>query len=243
MSIDKIVGVYAIINPKNQIYVGSSNDVNRRFYQYRGLHEPSQTKLFNSLKKYGVDNHKFIIIEQCNLEELYKKERAWGEELSSLDRHSGLNLCLPGFGEVKKAMSEQTKIKIGNAHKGKKISNKQKSILLKAVMGKKQTPQHIEKRKKFGEENPAYGKQGFFKGKKHKEETIKLFSENRKGKKLLGENSNAKKVIDNKTREVYSSAKEVSIKFKINYSTLRAWLQNINGNDGRFEYANKNNLL
>lgn len=80
----------------------------------------------------------------------------------------------------------------------------------------------------WGKDNPMFGKESPFKGRKHTEKNKKIFSKQRKGKGLLGENKNAKKVIDNNTGEIYKCAKEVALKFKINYSTLKAWLQKLN---------------
>lgn len=230
-----LIGVYAILNPKSQIYIGSSNNIERRFYQYRGLYESSQPKLFNSLKKYGPENHNFIVLEYCELENLFKKEREWGEYFNSLDREKGLNLMLPRCGDIKTAMSEETKAKIGKAHRGKALSKEHRKALLNSVKGKKQTPEHIEKRKMVGERNPAYGK-AYFKGMKHTEQTKMKMSEVRKGKNKYGTNSNAKKVLDKETNIIYGSAKEVSEIYEINYSTLKAWLQGVNKGNGRFEY-------
>ena len=89
----------------------------------------------------------------------------------------------------------------------------------------------------FGINNPAYGK-AYFKGHQHTNEAKKTMSEKRKGKHQLGDNSNAKRVIDKETGIVYSSAKEVAIKFGINYSTLKSWLKN-NKRGNRFEYYKK----
>lgn len=228
-------GVYAILNPKSQIYIGSSNNIERRFYQYKGLYENNQPKLFNSLKKYGPENHYYFVIEYCELEDLLKKEREWGEYFNSLDRKSGLNLMLPGYDDIKTVMSEETKAKIGKAHKGKVLSKEHKTALLSSVKGKKQTPEHIEKRKMVGERNPAYGK-AYFKGTKHTQQARMRMSEARKGKNKHGANSNAKKVLDKETNTIYGSAKEVSEIYKINYSTLKAWLQGVNKGNGRFEY-------
>lgn len=228
-------GIYAILNPKSQIYIGSSTNIERRFYQYKGLYESSQPKLFNSLKKYGPENHNFFVLEYCQLEDLLRKEREWGEYFNSLDREKGLNLMLPGYDDIKTAMSEETKAKIGKAHRGKVLSKEQKKALLDSVKGKKQTPEHIEKRKMIGEKNPAYGK-AYFKGMKHTEQVRVRMSETRKGKNKYGANSNAKKVLDKETNTIYGSAKEVSELCGINYSTLKAWLQGVNKGDGRFEY-------
>ena len=62
--------------------------------------------------------------------------------------------------------------------------------------------------------------------------------EKRKGKHKLVYNSNAKKFIDKETGILYGSAKEVAVKFGINYSTLKSWLKN-NKRGNRFEYYKK----
>ena len=64
-------------------------------------------------------------------------------------------------------------------------------------------------------------------------------SEARKGKFLLGENNNAKKVVDLQTNIIYDSAKEVSLKFNINYSTLKSYLNNRLFYKTNFKYLNK----
>lgn len=76
-----MVGIYKITNPKNKIYIGQSTNIEKRFKDdYRNLKCKGQTKLYNSLKKYGYDNHIFEIIQECGINELdnlefkYKKE-------------------------------------------------------------------------------------------------------------------------------------------------------------------------
>ena len=90
-----------------------------------------------------------------------------------------------------------------------------------------------------GEKNPMYGKIPNSKGKKMSAEFCRKNSEARKGKFLLGENNNAKKVIDLQTNIIYDSAKEVSLKFNINYSTLKSYLNNRLPNKTNFKYLNK----
>lgn len=48
-----------------------------------------------------------------------------------------------------------------------------------------------------------------------------------------------KKVVDLKTNIVYDSAKEVSLEFNINYSTLKAYLNNKLVNKTTFKYLNQ----
>ena len=222
-------GVYAIVNPIGQVYIGSTTSFKRRFYQYKGMYEKKQKKLYNSFLKYGVDNHQFVILEYCEKQNLKNRERFWGEYFNSVDETIGLNDVIP-FG----LCSMNIRHKIGIKHKGKKLTKEHMESLVNSVKGKKQSAEHIEKRKMFGKRNPAFGK-GYFKGHHHSDELKKEMSRLRKGKGLLGNNPNAKKVLDTKTGVVYSCAKEISITLKINYSTLKAWLQGRN-NNVRFKY-------
>lgn len=228
-------GVYAVINPKEQIYVGSSNNVKRRLKRHASMYENNSVKLFNSLKKYGVDNHEFIVLEYCRIDILFERERYWGDYFNSLDRQAGLNLMLPGHGDVKTVMSDETKKKIGSRHKGKKLSEKHKEALTTYWLGKKQSQEHINKRKMLGKRNPAYGK-AYFKGKKHTEKNKELFSKNASMNNKGRNNPNAKKVLDKQENVIYPCAKDASKQLGINYSTLKAWLQGRNRSDGRFEY-------
>lgn len=222
-------GVYAIVNPIEQVYIGSTTSFKRRFYQYKGMYEKKQKKLYNSFLKYGVDNHQFVILEYCEKQNLKKRERFWGEFLNSIDETKGLNDIIP-FG----LCSVHIRNKIGIKHKGKKLTKKQIEALVNSVKGKKQSAEHIEKRKMFGKRNPAFGNP-YFKGHHHSDESKKEMSRLRKGRGLLGDNPNSKKVLDTKTGVVYSSAKEISVTLEINYSTLKSWLQGRN-NNVRFKY-------
>ena len=230
-------GIYLIVNPNNKLYVGSSKNIKKRFSQYRGLYEKTQIKLYNSFLKYGVESHKFIVLEYCGFDCLYKKERYWGDKYNVLNREIGLNCMLPGFNDVKLKMSEETKKKIGLKHKGKKLSVEHKEKLISSVKGKQQTKEHINKRKMFGSKNPAYGNK-YFKNKKHTEIAKIKMSKARKGKNLLGENSNAKKVIDIISGNIYNSAKEVSMFLNINYSTFKSKLNGSLKNDLNYKYIN-----
>jgi hypothetical protein len=74
---DKKIGIYKITNPQGKIYIGQSNDIYHRFYSYKKLNCKGQIKLYNSLLKYGVDDHQFEIIEECLSEQLDEKEKQY----------------------------------------------------------------------------------------------------------------------------------------------------------------------
>jgi group I intron endonuclease len=120
-----MIGIYKIVSPINKVYIGQSVDILKRWKQYKGTECKQQIKLNRSFKKYGVDNHKFEIIEECSLEQIDERELYWGIFYNVLGEN-GLNLRL---GEGRGKCSDETKLK--------------KSIAMK---GKKQTEEHKQKR-------------------------------------------------------------------------------------------------
>ena len=60
-----MIGIYKITSPTNRIYVGQSLDIEGRFNAYKNLYSKilKQPRIYNSIKKYGAENHKFEIIE------------------------------------------------------------------------------------------------------------------------------------------------------------------------------------
>lgn len=116
-----MVGIYKITNPKGRIYIGQSIDIERRFKEYK-KHQQITTigrKLFNSIKRYGSNNHQFEILEKCNLEQLNERELYWGNYFNVLG-DNGLNLRL---GNANGKCSEETKQKISKNNKGKSRPN------------------------------------------------------------------------------------------------------------------------
>jgi group I intron endonuclease len=85
-----ITGIYKITNPKGQIYVGQSINIERRFKEYKRLAKRSAgRKLLNSLKGFGVENHTFEIIEECTVELLHSRETYWKVFFNTVEK--GLN--------------------------------------------------------------------------------------------------------------------------------------------------------
>lgn len=74
---NKICGIYQIINPRGYSYIGQSRDIYSRWKSYKRLDCKKQPRLYNSLKKYGVKNHKYEVLEECNLNLLNEKEIFW----------------------------------------------------------------------------------------------------------------------------------------------------------------------
>ena len=114
-----MIGVYKITSPSGKVYIGSSCDIETRFYQYKVLHCDKQTRLYNSFMKYGVENHVFEVIEECTIDNVRERELYYGVLYDVLSDEKGLNCRLPKEGEACSYMSEETKRKIGEANRVK----------------------------------------------------------------------------------------------------------------------------
>jgi len=61
----KIIGIYKIINPKGKIYIGQSTNIKNRKRVYRFFKSYVNSIgpiIYNSLKKYGFENHNFEVV-------------------------------------------------------------------------------------------------------------------------------------------------------------------------------------
>jgi group I intron endonuclease len=218
------IGIYKITSPKGKHYIGQSINIQRRKKQYERLHCKKQSKLFNSLKKYGVSTHRFDIIVICNVEELNTKERYYQEFFNCVEK--GLNLKLVQTKDKSGVLSEETKKKISDKLKGenhiyfgRKLPEYHKKILYESIKSRKPLTEEAKQRLSLKLKNRIFS-----------DETILKMSKN---------NHMSRKVIDTVTQKVYSSVKEVSISHKINYNTLMCKLNENNllvKNNTNFKY-------
>ena len=86
-----MIGIYKITNPKNKVYVGQSINIERRFIDYKKSLKKAQIKIYNSIKKYGYENHVFEIIEECEPNKLNERENFWIKYYNSITPH-GYNI-------------------------------------------------------------------------------------------------------------------------------------------------------
>lgn len=95
MAKQKICGVYKITNLVNgKIYVGSSKDIESRWKQHRdklnkGTHD--NPHLQRAWGKYGEDNFKFEVIEECERTIQFEREQFYLNMLNPFD-DNGYNI-------------------------------------------------------------------------------------------------------------------------------------------------------
>jgi group I intron endonuclease len=161
-------GIYKITNPKGEVYIGYSKDLDKRKNDYKLFKIKTQPLILESLYTYGWINHNFEILEYTN--NLKEREKYWVEKFDSFN--NGLNSNKGGGGpknhteETKKLISEK-----GKLNKGKRINSHWKG---------KPKPEHIIEANKSNKGKRIHN--SHWKGKTRSEETKYKMSQAQKGK-------------------------------------------------------------
>ena len=200
---ETIIGLYKT-SPSGKVYIGESVDIYKRWRRYERLDCKGQTKLYRSLKKYGYDNHKQEIIELCEKNKLFERERYYQELFDCLE--GGLNCVLTAVDGKKAVLSKETRSKISKANKGVKKSKEfcdKASARLKGI-------------------KPIEAQQAALKVRKLNNNAAYKSAEFRK--KVSDNNPNKVKVIDTDTGVIYDSIAHAAKEFGLIHQTLRRYL-------------------
>lgn len=93
-------GIYKITNLKNNnCYIGQSINIIQRWKDHRKeakdiYSDKKEYPLYKAIRKYGIENFSFEILEECKVEELNQKEKEYIEKYNSF--HNGYNQTLGG---------------------------------------------------------------------------------------------------------------------------------------------------
>lgn len=144
-------GIYKITSPSEKTYIGQAVNLEERLKDYKNYNCKVQRLIYNSLKKYGHENHifeiliegEFSLIELNILEDKYIKEhnsfRGWNKK--------GLNLTTGG--DVYKR-DNSSKLLISESlkkyHKEIGHSEETRKKIAESLTGKKQSQEAINKR-------------------------------------------------------------------------------------------------
>ena len=155
-----------LINGKK--YVGKDAR-NQKWYLGSGKY------LKKAIKKYGKENFKKEILEECsNIEELNQAEIKWLRKLKCKDDciyYNATDTLTPSsFG---KKLTEEHKRKISQSNKGRKLTNEQRQHLSKLRKGVSKGPHSEKTKEKIRKSNT---------GQKRNKETREKMSKAQKGK-------------------------------------------------------------
>lgn len=217
--------VYKHTSPSGKVYIGVTKQKPHLRWQ-NGLGYRSQEYFYRAILKYGWDNFKHeIVYETESYEDANNKEIELIATYKSTDKDYGYNI--ESGGNLKKTVSERTKLKLRNHHttpehlklvsqiNAKRWSKPEEHLKMSArtsgknnpMYGRKLTDEHKRKLKeghskvkfigKSGADNPMYGKH-------LSEEHKKLLSERNRGENSV----RAKKVLCVETHTIYGSLRE-----------------------------------
>lgn len=128
--------VYKHTSPSNKIYIGiTCNSISKRWSNGKGYHHNDY--FTNAINLYGWDTFTHeILYENLTKEEAEELEIRLIQEYKSNIREYGYNLTSGGGGRKNYEHSEETKIKIGNALRGKAHTEEQKEVTRQAMKNK-----------------------------------------------------------------------------------------------------------
>jgi group I intron endonuclease len=171
---EKFCGIYCIENIVNsKKYIGYSQNIKNRWSNHKGHlrnNKHGNNYLQNAWNKYGEENFKFYIIEECDKELLRIKESEYVLSLNT-KTPNGYNLTDGGDGCT--GMTEESRLSISEKNKINSLGNS-------SHLGCKHSE---EARRKMSEANK--GRPGIWKGKHFKKEHIENIRKQRIGKKIL----------------------------------------------------------
>lgn len=108
MSVGKIYKITNNIN--NKIYIGCTiNTIDQRFSEHKSRckTQTHKSKLYNSFRKYGVDNFSIELIEECDINIMYELEQKYILENNALK--DGLNNTAGGEGCIGYKHTEESR--------------------------------------------------------------------------------------------------------------------------------------
>ena len=150
----KTICIYAILYNNEFVYIGKTNNLKRRQYQYEWLsrphnkHRDGKQYIVRFIRKVGFENIIFKIVEECSDCELNAKEIFWYDYYSKFYNLKNIDKCGRGG---KKFVTEEERKKISLGNTGKKISNE---VKLKMSLIKRGNTKHLDIFRKSGLENP-----------------------------------------------------------------------------------------
>ena len=230
-----MIGIYKIHNLiNNKIYIGQSKDILSRFKQHQADYkkEKQSTKLlYKAMRKYGVENFTFEIVEECSIEELDEKEAYYIELYNTFafkEGSNGYNMNLGGEGNRGCIYTQEFKDKMSKIKKDFYKNNKHPRL---------GTTLSEEIKMKISKSNS--GEKSAWYGKKHTKEEIEKISQGNKGKIMSeearekmrknhadvsgGNNPRARKVVCEGV--IFNSIKECAEFYKKSPSTFKNWLR------------------
>lgn len=139
-----MTGIYKITNQINgKSYIGQSIDIIGRWNRHRSYAQKEDSPLYYAIRKYGIENFIFEVIEECSLEALNEREIYW---------ISYYNTYYDGY--------NQTTGGQGNANYVVKLTDEQIQEIVDKLQNSNMTQREIAKMYSVGEDTISEINQG-----------------------------------------------------------------------------------
>ena len=90
-----MVGIYRVVNNiDGKCYVGQSTNIEKRWGEHRrgsNYHKHDGFHLYEAIRKYGLYNFKFEVIEECDVSVLDEREKYWIDFFNSCENGYNMN--------------------------------------------------------------------------------------------------------------------------------------------------------
>lgn len=188
-----MIGIYKITNTiTGKIYIGSSINVEYRIKQHfkclRGNYHRNNHLQF-SFNKYGENAFIWEVVCQCNKDYLLENETNYILKYKAFDRNVGYNILINAeHSRLGVKHSQETKNKISEKQKGKKLTKEHSDKIVKNLINGSSFSDELKKR--FSEERTKFNKKGV-------ENLIKLYN-NGFNQKQISEITNSSKTLINR---------------------------------------------
>lgn len=223
--------IYKITNPLNQIYIGQSKNINRRFKDYSKERCKAQKLLYNSIVEHGWVNHKIEILFEIEIDKIDDLEIKTILDYKSYyydNKSIGLNMLKGGKGyslmKDKNLALNNSLSRIGKKHSKERCENMSKALKGNLAWNKgltKETSEIIKKsseklKNKFISEDELFRLSKLFSGKNHSEESKIKISESLKKIKR----KNIIVIFPDGEKIIFNSKKDACLKLNLDLSTV-----------------------
>jgi group I intron endonuclease len=182
------VGIYKIVNIINKkVYIGSSEDIEFRWKQHIILlrnRKHNNVRLQRAWDTYGEEAFAFKIIKRVQVKSLLKVEQYYINKFESYNPKFGYNISRIAGRASGWHHTEEARKKIGEAGKGRLISEKVREACRLLFLGKKHSRLTKRKLRDAWKRRKVRGDIPFWTGKKRSVATNLKISKKLKGRKI-----------------------------------------------------------
>lgn len=129
-----MVGIYKIENKiTHKVYIGQSTNIAKRWTNHKSTAYNEFSHCYNyplycAIRKYGIENFSFQVVEECKIKELNDKEKYWIQYYNSTNKDNGYNLSGGGNESSHRRLNQNQIVEICDLLKETEITQRQIAI-------------------------------------------------------------------------------------------------------------------